>query len=40
VLYPNRLSFFERAATAATEGRARLEDRVDRVEARLDALDE
>jgi chromosome segregation ATPase len=34
-----RLSFFERAATVATEGRARLEDRVDRLESRVDAVE-
>jgi chromosome segregation ATPase len=35
----HRLSFFERSATTATEGRARLEDRVDETHARLDRVE-
>ena len=35
-----RLSFFERAATIATEGRARLDDRVDRQQRDVDELGE
>lgn len=38
-LMNSRLGLFERAATAAAEGRARLEDRMDRIEARMDALE-
>jgi len=38
-LMHDRLSFFERSATVAQEGRARLEDRVDVVEARLERLE-
>ena len=34
-----RLSFFERAATVAAEGRLRLEGRFDRLEARVDKLE-
>lgn len=36
----SRLGFFERAATAATDGRARLDDRVDRLDAELERLRE
>lgn len=34
-----RLSFFERAATVATEGRHQLEDRVDDLESRVEKLE-
>ena len=34
-----RLGFVERAATVATEGRSRLEERVDRLTERVDALE-
>jgi hypothetical protein len=34
----HRLSFFERAATVAVEGRERLDDRVDRLEREVDRL--
>jgi hypothetical protein len=39
-LMNSRLGFSERAASAVAEGRVRLEERVERLESRVDALEQ